>query len=247
MRGCRRLLYLVHDSQTSPYADGDRFAFVRNLDLFMSALEAAAASGIKEVMLMSSGGAVYGTMGGNPTSEDSPPQPVSAYGLAKLAMEHYLRIFSAARGGSYLVLRASNPYGPGQTALRNQGVIPIFLRRALEGQPLEIWGTPAITKDYIYISDFVEAAVRLVEAGFDNCCYNVCSGRPSSLADIIEAVEAAVGRRCQVKLLPPRANDIPLVRLDCSRLHQRISWAPRTNLAEGIRRTWEWMRSGAPP
>lgn len=249
LRGCDELLYLAHNSAISPYQDHDRFALIQNVDSFVQTLQTAAAVGVRRVLLMSTGGAIYGPAHERPCHEDCLPAPVSAYGLAKLTMENYLRMFAASHGLSYLILRPSNPYGPGQNGRRNQGVISIFLQKVLRGAPLEVWGDTAITKDYLYISDFVSAAERLMSAGYDNRCYNVCSGHPCSLGDIIAQIRATTGRTVEVRAVAARANDVHHVHLDGSRLHQRIAWRPAVDLAAGIRLTWEWLQSAdaAPP
>ena len=247
LRGCDELFYLAHDAKISPFRDSDQFALVHNLDLFVRTLATAAAQGVSRILLVSSGGAVYGRTNGNRSwREDDAPAPVSAYGLAKLTMEHYLRMFCAERGTRFLILRPSNPYGPGQTGGHNQGVISIFLRRVLAGQPLEIWGSEAISKDYIYIDDFTAAVSELVRAGYDNLCYNVSSGQPTSLRQIVDAIGDTIGARPEILFRPARANDVPVVLVDPTRLQSRVPWTPQVSLAQGVAATWEWIRRQSP-
>lgn len=245
LQGCDELLYLAHNAAVSPYEDHDRFALMSNIDPFVQTLQTAVTCGVRKVLLMSSGGAIYGPSPEQPADEQCMPAPVSAYAVAKLTMENYLRMFGPQHGVDSLILRASNVYGPGQTGWRNQGVIAIFLRHALLGSPAEIWGDTATMKDYLYIDDFVAAASRLIAAGYDNRCYNVCAGRSATLAEVIGLIERTTGRQLQLHPRPARTNDVRQVRLDPGRLQQRIGWAPRVDLATGIARTCEWLRREA--
>ena len=243
LRGCEELLYLAHNTAVSPYQDHDRFVLMSNIDPFVQTLQTARACGVRKFLFMSSGGAVYGPAGEELLSEQCVPRPVSAYGLAKLTMENYLRMFCVQHGLGYLILRPSNPYGPGQSGRRNQGVVAIFLRNALLGAPIEVWGETSTTKDYLYVEDFIVATTKLMAAGYDNSCYNVCSGRGTTLAEIIDIIQATTGRRLEIRAQPARPNDVRKVRLDPTRMQQRISWVPQVDLATGIRQTCAWLRS----
>ena len=245
VEGADQLLYLAHNTSLTPFRDHDRFALVGNLEPFVSTLHTAHAAGVRRVLLVSSGGAIYGPTGREAVPEEHPPRPASAYGLAKLAMEHYLRMFGAQHEVAHLTIRPSNAYGPGQAGGREQGFIGVALRNILLGRPVEIWGDTTITKDYVYAPDLAEAVVRLLHCGFDQQTYNVCSGTSVSLGEILDLIRRIVDRPFDLRVLPPRGNDVRQVHLDRSRLSQRTGWRPATSLAEGIAATWAWMSSPA--
>ena len=102
------------------------------------------------LVFSSSGGAVYGRPRNVPLDEDHPVVPLSAYGVTKLAIEHYLRIEEAQHGLPYRILRLSNPYGPGQSPKGAQGVIAVFAYRALLGQPVSLWGDGSVVRVFVH-------------------------------------------------------------------------------------------------
>jgi UDP-glucose 4-epimerase len=118
------------------------------LDLTSNALEVAKGSSIRRVILASSGGTVYGPMDLLRIPESAPTNPISAYGVSKLAAEKYLAVFARLYGLEYCVLRVANPYGPGQSPLRRQGIVANAIWRALRGQKLEIWGDGSVVGDF---------------------------------------------------------------------------------------------------
>lgn len=243
MTGCEAFIYLVHESGLSPYLDSDRLALVRNLDLFLLTLESARRVGVGKVILFSSGGAVYGVPERLPVAETHPRHPISAYGVAKASMEMYLEASAREVGMEYLVVRPSNPYGPGQNPKRLQGAVAVFAYRILRGEPIEIWGEGDSRKDYIFVEDLAEAVALLVNGDFDNRAYNIGSGLPVSLHELIDAIETTAGQKAIIHRLPLRKNDVPEIILDLARIEARTGWRAATAIGEGIRRTVEWIAS----
>lgn len=202
-------------------------------------LQAMAGRTGQRLVFTSSGGTVYGAIGSNPAREDDPVRPISAYGAAKLAAESYVRVFRASHGLDCRVARLSNPFGPGQEA-RNFGAVSSFTRKALSGEPIEIWGDGAIIRDYIYISDVAAALAALaeadVEAGVDLPVFNIGSSRGASLNDLVSILEGILGRRPQVRYSPSRRFDLPYNVLDTSRITAALGWSPQISLEDGIGR-----------
>ena len=118
-------------SANDPFIDIDT-----NLRATIELLEACVEAGVKRVIFPSSGGTVYGDQPATIIDEDALPQPRSPYGIIKLTIENYLRYFKYTHGLDYIVYRIANPYGPGQNIHGKQGVIPIFMYRALHDLPL---------------------------------------------------------------------------------------------------------------
>ncbi|MBI2457582.1 MAG: NAD-dependent epimerase/dehydratase family protein [candidate division NC10 bacterium] len=129
----------------------------------LNLLEAAVRHGVRRVIFASTGGAIYGDQDAVPTAETVFPQPVSPYGVAKLAVERYLHAYREMHGLLAIALRYSNVYGPRQSAQGEAGVVAIFSRAILEGRELTVNGDGAQTRDYVYIEDVVRANMLALE------------------------------------------------------------------------------------
>lgn len=195
------------------------------------------AKGIRRVVFFSSGGTVYGNPETLPMREDHPLRPISSYGIVKVAVEHYLRMYGHLGRLDPLILRPSNPYGPRQSSAGGQGFIAAAIARARADEPLQIWGDGEVVRDYLYIDDLVDLAIRA--AASDACgTFNAGSGDGHSLNTIRAAIERVAGRAMRVEHLPGRGFDVREVRLDISAARERFGWAPTVDLDDGIARTW---------
>jgi UDP-glucose 4-epimerase len=241
--GCDTMVYLVHLAGSSPHRDPDMLALVKNLELFLQALEAAGQSGVRRVVFFSSGGAVYGIPQSIPIPEDHPLQPISAYGLCKLTMEKYLALFCQERGIGQIIIRPSNPYGPGQDFRRLQGAIAVFTHRILSGETIEIWGDGNGRKDYFSVEDLGDAVGALLAQPDAQGPFNVGCGRGFSLLEIVGMIEKASGSRARVKFRERQFNDVPEFVLDCTKIHDLTGWQPRIDLPEGLARMVAAMKT----
>ncbi|MDN4477753.1 NAD-dependent epimerase/dehydratase family protein [Demequina sp. SYSU T00039] len=191
------------------------------------------------IVLLSSGGAVYGHPELPPYREDGPVHPSNAYGALKLEQE---RILARAHAPS-TSLRLSNVYGPGQSGANGQGVLAIWMRAVLAGAPVRIVGDGEVERDYVHIDDVTEAVARVAERPDAPAVLNIGSGRPTHLIDLLELVEYVVGpERVTVERLPGRAADAASTWLDVSLAHEALDWQASVPLAEGIASQWAWMR-----
>lgn len=211
-------------------------------------LEAAVREGVRKVVFSSSGGTVYGIPRYNPIDEEHPTEPLVSYGIAKLAIEKYLHLFSVLHGLDYAVLRISNPYGPGQSPTGSQGALTVFLHRALTGLPIEIWGDGTVVRDYLHVDDvtaaFLKVALEDVPAGV----FNVGSGRGTSLNELIGILGEALGRPVAVRYAPGRPFDVPVNVLNVAKAAEVLRWRPQVSLEDGVARMIrEHGASGAPP
>ena len=206
-------------------------------------LEACVEAGVRKVVFASSGGTVYGLPLSTPIPEDHPTDPITSYGIVKLAVEKYLGLFHHLYDLDYAVLRISNPYGPYQNPTGQQGVVPVFLHRFMTGEPIKIWGDGEVVRDYLYVSDLVDALVLAAEAETRHKVFNIGSGRGASLNELIELISGLVGERPAVEYQPARPLDVPVSLLGIRRAREELGWGPRTDLSEGVARTWDWIRS----
>ena len=205
-------------------------------------LEACVAAGVRKVVFSSSVG-VYGMPKTLPISEDHPTNPTFSYGIVKLAIEKYLELFRYLYGLEYAALRISNPYGPYQNPRAQQGVMGIILQRLYAGETMSVWGDGTALRDYLYVSDPVDALKLAAETELEERVVNVGSGRGVSINELLQTVAEVTGEQPAVEYLPARTLDVPASVLDVRRVKAELGWEPTTELAEGIARTWGWIQS----
>lgn len=205
--------------------------------------EACADVGVKRFVFTSSGGTVYGPVNTLPTPETETNTPLNAYGVTKLAAEHFLRLLSGSSSIAVSVLRVSNPYGPGQLARRGQGFIAAAMSAAYKGTPLEIWGDGSVVRDFIYVGDVADAFTAACTSKNPFDLVNVSFGEGASLRQICEGVEAATGRPLNVTYSKGRPADVPVSVLDNSRAAAVLGWRPAVSLEDGLRKTAAWWET----
>jgi len=189
---------------------------------------------LSRIIYVSSGGTVYGVPQQNPIAEDHPTDPISSYGITKLAIEKYIALYANIQGIEYRICRPANVYGEGQRRHIGQGVIGVFLERCLKGQPIEIWGDGSARRDYLYIADLVQAIVSLIKHRGSGRIFNVSSGIGYSLNDIIAIIRDELKIPVVVKYITSRVFDVPVNVLDSSRLRLETGWKPQTDIVAGM-------------
>ena len=196
----------------------------------------------RRLIFISSGGTVYGVPRATPIRESHPTDPISSYGIHKLAIEKYLHMNHALYGLDYRVLRVANAYGERQRTDKAQGAVAVFLERVLRGEPIQIWGDGTVVRDYVYVGDIVQALLKALGYAGGQRIFNIGSGRGVSLNELVEAIAAVIGRRPAVQYTAARRFDVPVNVLDTSLARQELGWTAATPLAVGLRRTYEWMQ-----
>ncbi len=197
--------------------------------------------GINRLVFLSSGGTVYGNAKSIPITENHERNPLSSYGIVKVAIENYIEMFSMLYGLQALVLRVSNPYGPRQGHLGIQGVIPTFFQRIISGDEILIWGDGSNIRDYLYISDLVRFIVQSIKKDLKGV-YNVGSGQGVALREVLSLIEEIAGVSANIKFLPPRGFDVQKVVLDIKKARRALNWKPEVPLREGCERYWKWAK-----
>lgn len=243
VQGMEVVYHLV--STTTPRTSNEDPAYdVRsNLIDTLRLLEASVESGVRKVIFTSSGGTVYGPANTLPVTERHPTNPISSYGIVKLAIEKYLDLFHRINGLDYMVLRVANPYGPYQDPFKEHGVISVFLYHVYTGRTIKIWGDGGVIRDYIYVSDLVEALERAAEVNSCGRVINAGSGHGVSLRELLEVISNVAGKLPLVEYLPAKEADVPAVTLDISMAREELGWNPEIGLTEGMARTWDWIRT----
>lgn len=182
----------------------------------------------------SSGGAIYGNGYDRPHSENDPLKPISYYGLAKYYLEEAIRLEHRSTGLKYLILRPSNPYGPGQNLTANQGLVAVSLGKIYSQEKLSIWGDGSSVRDYIYIEDLCACVHRLLFLDCKNKTFNIGSGKGSSINKIIEIIANTLNIQPDVEYIEPRIFDVKSSILNISYLENNIGELAFTPLEQGI-------------
>ena len=241
VEGMEVVFHLVSTTLPKTSNDDPIYDVRSNLVDTIQLLEACVEAGVRKVVFSSSGGTIYGPPETVPIPEGHPTDPISSYGIVKLTIEKYLALFHHLYGLDYAALRISNPYGPYQDPAGQQGAISVFLNRIRTGRPITIWGDGNVVRDYLYVSDLVDALELAAEVETSGKVFNIGYGQGASLNELLEMIAAVVGEWAVVEYLPGRPLDVPVSVLDIGRAEEELGWTPRTDLTEGMARTWDWI------
>ena len=243
--GARRFDYVFHLAAYA--AEGlshfiRRFNYTNNLLGSVNLINAAVRHGVDSFVFTSSA-AVYGDVS-VPATEDTPPAPADPYAIAKLAVEHDLRAAGRLFGLRWLIFRPHNVYGERQNLsdpYRN--VVGIFMRQATLGQPCSIFGDGRQTRAFSYVADVAPVIAGAVDVpGAYDQVFNIGADRSSSIVEVAESVQAAVGRRVGFDWLPARV-EATHVACDHRKLRAALRCPVPTPLEDGVRRMAEWVRT----
>jgi len=195
-----------------------------------------------QLIFVSSSGAIYDETGASSFSESSPLNPKSYYGAGKLAVEMFLRAYSAQTTHPVVLVRPSNVYGPGQQTKRQFAIVPTLMRAISDGATFSVWGDGAATRDYLYAEDFTEFFVLLTERQWEGVnTFNLASQKSCSINDLCNLLQKVSGKRLSLEYLPERGVDLHDVAIDCSRANTELGWQATTELEEGLVETWKWF------
>lgn len=206
----------------------------------LNVLEAARQSGVRHFIFSSSGGAIYGDTDNRPTPEGHPERPASPYGIAKLTLEHYLRIYGAQYGLRTVALRYGNVYGPRQNALGEAGVVAIFSRKLIAGEEAVINGDGGQTRDYVFVTDVVSANMAALAYGKSGV-FNIGTGAEISVNAVADRIRNAV-QRGRLRHGPAKPGEQRTSCLDWQLARQELSWKPQIDLEQGIIQTVAWFQ-----
>jgi len=210
----------------------------------VNVLEAAKASGTKKFVFFSSGGMVYGQPEDLPVSESHPTGPENPYGTSKLAGEEYLAMYRRAFGFESTVLRLANVYGPRQDPHGEAGVVAIFTLAMLAGNQITIFGDGNDERDYVYVSDVVDAVMAAAAPGGPHRC-NIGSGAGTNVNELCTRLSELTGYALEPQYGPPRPGDIHAISLDATLARIELGWTPKVDLETGLARTVEFFRQQA--
>lgn len=176
-----------------------------------------------------------------PIPESHPTNPLCSYGITKLSIEKYLDLFNHLYGLNYTVLRIANPYGERQRLQASQGAVAVFLGKILRGEPIDIWGDGSIVRDYIYISDVIDALMASLKETEEHI-FNIGSGHGHSLNEILDVIERVTGRSSIRQYLPARSFDVPESVLSIEKARKILGWEPKIDFDTGVHKFTCWLK-----
>lgn len=245
MSGVDAIIHLVSTTVPSTSNLDPEADITGNLVATVRLLEMMRAAGVRKMIYLSSGGTVYGIPRTDPVAETHPLQPISSYGIVKVAIENYLHMEHHLHGLQHVVLRASNPYGPRQGHTGIQGIIGTHLWRIAKGEQVEVWGDGSIVRDFIHVRDLADLCLAALNSDASGC-YNAGYGEGASVNDVVRGIDRTVqatGGAPVVPIYKPgRSFDVPRVVLDITRARTDLGWSPKITLDEGIAESWDWVR-----
>ena len=203
----------------------------------ISFVQSCVLSRVSRIVFLSSGGTIYGAPHYLPLDEDHPTNPLVSYGTAKLMVEHYLRMLTRDSAVDHVILRVSNPFGPGQVLRKGQGLIASILERQAAGLPIIIYGDGETQRDYLYIDDLCHALTAALEAPPMHQTFNIGTGHGHSTLEVIKEVEATLGSKFKIEFADDRPTDAKSNVLDCRKATRLLNWTAQTPFGEGIKLT----------
>ncbi len=248
-----RRLDLVEDDLNEPIGGSDgvfhlaaqpgvRASWGRSFDVYtrqnllasQRLFELAAKHAVRVVYTSSS--SIYGNAARYPTPEETTPDPVSPYGVTKLATEHLARSYAANFNLDIVTLRYFTVYGPRQRPDMAFARVVDALR---EGSRFEIYGDGSQTRDVTYVGDAVDATIAAMRAAPAHSIYNVGGGTEASLNDVLSVLERVSGRTLDAVVSQTAAGDVRRTAADTRRLRHELGWGPQVNLEAGLAKQWQ--------
>jgi len=218
-------------SVTDPVKDADI-----NIKGLLNLLQNAVRSGVKKVIFISSGGAVYGEAPDYPTPESCPPLPLSPYAISKFVSERYVAWYRHAYGLQYTILRYANVYGPRQNPHGEAGVVALFARKMLSGERPTIYGSGDKTRAYVFVEEVARANLLALESESQGV-FNIGTSVRTSDQAVFDLLREELKYDGRARYEPVRLGEIAHMSLDHARAREKLGWEPIVGFAEGIRKS----------
>ena len=213
-----------------------------NVEATQILLEACSRTTLQRVVYASSS-SVYGDDGIIPMHEEHRPQPVSPYGVTKLAAEHLCHLYWRARGVPTVALRYFTVYGPRQ---RPDMAFHRFLKAILTDAPVLLYGDGTQTRDFTFVQDTVSATIAAADRGESGRVYNIGGGSRVSVNHVLELMTACTGQQPRIDRLPVQKGDMRHTYADTSAAADALGFMPSVSLKQGIEEEFEWLVSTIP-
>ena len=162
--------------------------------------------------------------------------------MSKGASSHDDRYQTKNHGVEAISLRLFNVYGPRQTAGQYVGIISIFARRTLHQKPLEIYGDGSQSRDFVFVSDIVDAIGAALEKNLKSRVFNIASGKEITILELAKTVQEITQAQSELKFYPPRSGDIPRSVADVTKARNELGFVAGTSILDGLSATLQWFR-----
>jgi UDP-glucose 4-epimerase len=242
--GCDEVVDLAYSTVPKTSYQDPVFDLLSNLPASVGLLQEAAVGSPRRLLFVSSGGTIYGHSGYLPIDEAHPTNPISPYGITKLTIEKYARLFAMAGELEVVIARPANAYGENQRTGTGQGFIAAAVQAALSGSPLQVFGGGDTIRDYIHVEDLAAGLLAALDFGTNGECYNIGTGVGTSNRNVIEKINCLAApagiKGLRVQENADRPFDVKANVLDSSKLISVSRWNPLISVDEGIKHVWHY-------
>lgn len=240
------IVFLAYNSNPVISVSNPLYDIQSNLEASMKLFEIAVKSNIEKFLVVSSGGAIYGKHKYLPIDESHPTNPISPYGITKLALEKYALMYHVLNDLPIICIRPANPYGPGQIPFAGQGFVATAMASIQKNIEFPMYGKKGVVRDYIYIDDLSKAFLSILEFGKVGEVYNIGTGIGLSNREIVEyiiSIDDELSSKLKIQYLPERKFDVPINILNCDKIMHDVNWKAEVSFKEGMCKTWSWISS----
>lgn len=192
-------------------------------------------------IFLSSGGTIYGQNYKAEIQESNAANPICSYGVVKLAIEQYFKLYRVLHNIDCIIVRPANPYGPWQDPQRGQGIIAAMLYKALKGDAIDVWGDGETVRDYIYIEDTTKGILAAALAGRAGEIYNIGTSNGLSINQLISVISETLNVELTVNYSEARTVDVRRNVLSVDKLSAHTGWKPETTIHSGVALTASWL------
>ena len=243
IQGCDEVIDLAYSTVPKTSFDNPVHDALANLPSSVTLIKVASEFNLKCFVLVSSGGTVYGNAAYLPIDEFHLTNPVSPYGITKLAIEKYALMFNHLNSLPVVIVRPGNPYGPNQLGNLGQGFIASAIFSLLNNKQVNIFGERGTVRDYIYIDDLTNGLVAALDKGKVGEVYNIGTGIGLDNREVLDAiVNISDQPRFPLNLViqPERSFDVAENVLSSVKLTYITGWKPKVSFQTGLKKTWLW-------
>ncbi|MCU1266814.1 MAG: Capsular polysaccharide biosynthesis protein [Acidobacteria bacterium] len=241
-RGCDYLFHLAAVSNVNHAHKNPVYTVDLNIKGTANVLEAARVNGIKRVLFASTVWVYTGARSSGSLTEEEPfhlPDTGHIYTSSKIASEMIIHNYWQLYGQPFTILRYGVPYGP---RMRDELVIPIFIRKGMQGEPIVIEGDGSQYRNYVYIDDLARAHLLALSGRAENQVYNLEGRRRITIKQIAETINEVLGGGVKIEYLAARPGDYAGKEVSAQKILRELEWEPKIDFEEGMRRTIEWFR-----
>jgi UDP-glucose 4-epimerase len=210
-----------------------------NIEGSLNIMDAAREHSVQKI-IFSSASSLIGEVKYNPVDEKHPATPKTPYGVAKYAIEHYLRVYQELYGLNYLIFRFYNIYGPWQYS-ESGALIPMVYRKLKDEGLFNVFGDGKQARDFIYVEDLADFYVKAVRNNVKNEVVNLGTGKGTTIKKVVEIAGEILGIQPEINYLPQRPGEIDNFVADIRKLNELFSGVPDTPLDKGLQKTFDWL------